>query len=433
MTGLGGSFWRLFGSSATSNLADGVSRIVIPLVAAALTRDPVAISVIGALAYLPWLLFAVPGGALVDRIDRRVAMAIANTFRALVFAILGLSTVAGFVSLPLLYAVCLLFGIAEVIYDSAARAMLPAVLDRSRLEQGNSLMTAEETIGQGFLGAPVGSFLFAAAAAIPIFGSAAAFAIAAALILTVRGRFKPERTAQTTVRADIGEGLRWLWQHRFLRGLTVTSGLVGVTQAMPNAILVLFALQVLGLSSQAFGLLVVAAAVGALAGGLTAPALARRFGRGRCLVIVSVVSPLAIAGMGLVGSPWVAGSFLAVGSAAVTVWNVLSMSLRQAMIPPELFGRVLGSYRMVIWGAIPVGSLLGGALADGDQPRHRLRHRRRRQLVVAFWIWRLVARHRDEIDGAFADSGPADPVPAAPAGSALVVPPADPREVPEFP
>ena len=309
--------------------------------------------------------------------------------------------VAGVDSIGLLYAVCLLFGFAEVIYDSAARAMLPAVVSRDQLDRGNGLMTIEEMVGQGFLGAPLGSVLFAAAAAIPFFGTGAGFAVAAVLILGVRGSFKPARAASSSLRADIVEGWHWLWRHEFLRGLTITSGLVGVTQSMPNGIFVLFALQVLGLSDQGFGLLIVAAAVGGVAGGLSAARLARVLGRGGCLVLASVVAPTTMATMGLVSSPWWAGLLFAVSSAAVAVWNVLSMSIRQAMIPPELFGRVLGSYRMVIWGAIPLGSVLGGLLAARTSLATVFVVAGVAQVLIAGGIWRLVRKHRDEIRAAF--------------------------------
>lgn len=398
---LGTNYWRLFASSGTSNLADGVALIALPLLAASITRDPVQVSAVTAAAYLPWLLFAVPGGALVDRADRRLAMAAANIARAVALGSLAVLVAADLVSIWALYAAVLALGFVEVIYDSAARAILPQVLDRSALDRGNSYLTVVETAGNNFVGAPVGAFLFAAAAALPLFGAAGAYALASAVILLVHGQFRVAREAPTTLRADIREGVRWLLRHPFLRGLTLSAGWFGFFQAMVNGVLVLYALETLDLSEREFGFLIVAAAVGSIAGGLLAPRLSDAFGRGIALVAATIVSPLSIISMGLTSSPWVAATFFAFSSAAVTVWNVLSMSIRQAMIPTELFGRVLGGYRMVIWGVIPLGALAGGVLASASSLGGVLVTAGLGQLTAAGWIMALMARHRAEISDAY--------------------------------
>jgi Na+/melibiose symporter-like transporter len=398
------SFWRLFASSGTSNLADGMALIVMPLLAASITRDPVQISALVAVAYLPWLVLAVPGGALVDRLDRRRAMAMANTARAVLFAVLGILVAADLVSMWLIYVTTALVGVAEVIYDSAARAILPQVVGKEGLDRGNSFMTVVETVGNQFAGAPLGAFLFAAVAAVPVFGASAGYLVAAALILTVRGGFRPERGAPTTLRADVVEGMRWLWGHRFLRGLTLSAGWFGVMQAMVNGVLVLYALQTLDLSEREFGFLIVAAATGSVCGGLLAPSLSKAYGRGPTLVGATLVSPVCLIGMGLTSTPWVAAGLFAMSAGAVTVWNVLSMSVRQAMIPAQLFGRVLGSYRMVIWGVIPLGALAGGVLASRTSLGAVLVVAGVGQLSAAAWIAALMRTHRDEIASAYEES-----------------------------
>jgi len=168
-------------------------------------------------------------------------------------------------------------------------------------------------------------------------------------------------------------------------------------------------LEHLGLREAQFGWLAVAAAVGAVCGGLVAPRLSDAFGRGRVLVGATVVSPVCLIGMGATTSPWVAASFFAASAGGVTVWNVLSMSVRQAMIPAELFGRVLGVYRMVIWGVIPVGALVGGFLASGTSLATVFVVAGIGQLSAAIWIAALMRRHRDEISSAYREFA-ADPV-----------------------
>jgi MFS family permease len=362
---LGPRFWRLYASSATSNLADGIGRTALPLIAASYTRDPVLVSGLASFAFLPWLLFALVSGAVVDRVDRRYAMSAANAVRALSLGVLAVLVVAGEGSVLALYVVAFLLGTAETIYDSATRALLPQVIERRHLDRANSLLTAEESLGQQFIGSPLGSALFALAVVLPVALNSVGFAIAALLILTVRGVQRPQRTGgPTTVRADVAEGVRWLWNHRLLRGFTLISGATCLANSMINGVLVLYVLEVLHLPSSRFGFFVLAAGVGALLGGLATPRVARLLGRVRALTLGAAVSALAIGLMGFIDNGWVAAALSAVMAAGVMVWNVLTMSLRQLLIPEHIFGRVQGAYRTLVWGAIPLGALAGGVVAD---------------------------------------------------------------------
>jgi MFS family permease len=361
-TRLGTSFWRLFASSSTSNLSDGVLQAALPLLAASLTRDPVAVSGLAAVLFLPWLLLALPAGTLVDRVNRRAAMAVANLLRGALVTALAAATVTGHASLSLLYAVAFLLGCAETVYDSAARAMLPQVVGRTQLERGNSLLATAESVGNIFLGAPLGAWLFAVAVAAPLWATGGAYATAALLALAVAGQFRPRREAPTTMRADMVEGLRWLRRHELLRPLMAASALGAVVHAMTSGILVLFALQNLGLSERGFGLMLAAAGVGAVSGSMLSPYLTRVFGRTTAMGVALVVGALATGSMAVWQQP-VAGTLaFALSAGAISAFNVQVMSVRQALIPEHLFGRVQGAYRTVIWGGIPVGSLAGGAL-----------------------------------------------------------------------
>jgi MFS family permease len=365
VTGLGGRFWRLYASSATSNLADGIGRTALPLLAASYTRDPVLVAGLTTFAFLPWLLFALVSGALVDRVDRRYAMSGANAVRALSLGVLALVTALHAGSIAALYVVAFLLGTAETVYDSATRALLPQVVGRRDLDRANSLLTVEESLGQQFLGSPAGSALFAVAVTLPFALNSAGFALAALLILTVRGVRRPERPAErASVRADVAEGVRWLWHHRLLRGITLISGATCLTDSMVNGVLVLYVLEVLHLPPGSFGLVVLAAGVGALVGGLVTPWLGRVLGRAWALTGGAVLSAVTLGLMGLVRDGLAAGLLFALSAAGVMTWNVLTMSLRQSLIPERMFGRVQGAYRTVVWGSIPVGSLLGGLVAQ---------------------------------------------------------------------
>jgi MFS family permease len=401
---LGPAFWRLYVASAVSNLADGVNRVALPLLATTLTRDPVQVAALSSLAFLPWLLFALPAGAVVDRVDRKRAMAAANVVRALALGALAVTALTGTASLPVLYAVAFAVGVAETFYDSAARAMLPQVVDREQLDRGNGLLTTAEEASQGFLGAPLGSLLFALAVAAPLFGTAGGFLLAAVLVLGIAGRHRPARAdgPRTTIRRDVAEGVGWLWRHRFLRGLTLVSAATALVQSMTTGLLVLYALDDLGVSDAGYGLLLTAAGVGAVLGGLAAAPLAGRIGRTATLVAGSVLSALAIAGMGATRDAAVAGVLFAASTAGIMFWNVLTMSLRQALIPEALFGRVQGGYRTLVWGGIPLGTLAGGLLASATSVPTVFIVTAAGLLLLSLVLWRLLAVHRDLVDTAFA-------------------------------
>lgn len=364
MTRLGPRFWRMYAATASSDLADGVGRTALPLAAAFYTRDPVVVSGLITFAFLPWLLFALPSGALVDRTDRRHAMAVANLVRSVAVGVLALMVVLHVGSIAALYVVAFVLGAAETVYDSAVRALLPQVVSRSQLDRANSLVTVEESLGQTFLGAPLGSALFAVAAALPFLLNGIGFLLAVGLILSLRGSYQPRRERRVSVRADMAEGVRWLRRHPFLRGLTLISAGSAFAQTIGSGVLVLYVLEVLHLPPADFGLLLVAGGFGGIVGGFATPPLARRFGRRIVLISGGVMDALGTAALSLTHNGFIAAGLFGLVSGGVMAWNVLTMSLRQALIPEELFGRVQGAYRTLVWGLIPLGSIVGGLLAD---------------------------------------------------------------------
>ncbi|GAB2464624.1 MFS transporter [Jatrophihabitans fulvus] len=390
----GARFWRLYAATGASDLADGIGRTALPLAAAAYTRDPFLISGLVTFAFLPWLLFALPSGALVDRLDRRRAMAMANTARAATTAALTVLLVTGEGGIVALYVCAFVLGLAETVYDSAVRALLPQVVRRDQLDGANSLLTVEETVGQTFAGAPIGAALFAVAVSLPFVLNAAGFALAVVLILSLRGGYRPVREEPTSLRADIAEGVRWLRGHALLRGLTMVSACQAFSQSMASSLLVLYVLEVVHLPASAFGLLLAAGGVGAVAGGLVTPPLARRFGRGPVITAGAVTSALSLGAMAATSNGYVAGALFAVESVGVMTWNVLTMSLRQALIPEALFGRVQGAYRTVVWGGIPLGALAGGAIASWIGIRGVVVVAASLLLGMSVVLGRLLRRHR---------------------------------------
>ncbi|MFV2106234.1 MFS transporter [Micromonospora sp. LOL_015] len=364
---LGGRFWRLWSASVVSNLADGIVKIGLPLVAIGYTSSPALVAGVAVAFSLPWLLFALPAGALVDRLDRRRVMLAANTFRAGVAGALALTMVLDLGSIWLLYAIAFSVGVAETIYDTSAQSILPQLVPRVLLPRANGRLHAAEMTANQFIGPPLAGFLVAASAAVAVAGPAGLWAAAVATLLLVGGHFRVERAASTTMRAEIAEGLGFLWRHRLLRTLAVMVGVSNFTTNAVFGVLVLYAVgpgSAMGLTEPTYGLLLTTVAAGIVLGSLVAARIERRLGRARALW-VSVV-----ACAGLVGAPAlstnavVLGAVFFGGGILVATWNVITVSLRQRITPDRLLGRVNSGYRMLAWGSMPLGAGTGGLLAE---------------------------------------------------------------------
>ncbi|WP_410637907.1 MFS transporter [Amycolatopsis sp. lyj-346] len=357
----------LLTSSAASNLGDGIGKVALPLLATTLTHDPVLIAGLAATQFLPWLLFAAVAGALVDRIDRRRAMIVANTVRAAAVGALAVFVAAGGMTIWLVYLTALIIGTAETIADSAANALIPAVVGNGSLDAANSKLQACEIVGQTFLGGPVGSVTFALFAAFPFILNSAGFAIAAAVLLGLAGTYRGK--AETPVepvklRTELAEGVRWLRGHPLLLRLVVVAGLLSLVSELAQAQLVLYALDDLHLSDAAFGFFAFVGGIGGLLGAGVAPRLVRAAGRLPVVVGGIACCGLGFGGMGLVRSPVAGAALFGLFAAAVVAVNVVLATARHTLVPGELLGRVLGVWRTVVWGAIPVGALLGGVLTE---------------------------------------------------------------------
>ncbi|OQO90810.1 MFS transporter [Saccharomonospora piscinae] len=358
----------LLGASAFANLGDGIAKVAFPLIAARLTQDPLLIAGLSAAQFVPWLLFGLLAGAMLDRVDRRRAMVLANSARAAAVGATALLIHFDAATIWVVYVAALVVGIAETVADSAANVLIPSVVDRGGLSSANSKLQATEIVGQTFLGGPVGSLTFALFAAFPFLLNSAAFALGAALLAAMAGSYHPRRgggaeepaPTRTAVRADIAEGLRWLRGNRLLLRLLIVAGLINLVSEMAQAQLVLYALDDLLLSEAAFGLFALVGGAGGLAGAAVAPRLTDRVGSAPTLVGGVVAGGAAFLAMGMSDQPVVSGLLFGVFAAAIVAVNVVVATARHTLVPEELLGRVLGVWRTVVWGALPVGALLGG-------------------------------------------------------------------------
>ncbi len=365
--GLGANYWKLWAASTASNLGDGITLVAAPLLAATLTRDPLLVAGLTLAHRLPWTLFTLFAGALVDRLDRQRVMWIVDVARAAVIFFLGIAVYLDLANLPLLYAVFFVMGTLETFFDNASQAILPGVVRREQLERANGRLFGAQIVTNDFAGPPLGGFLFAVAASAPFLLDAGTFAAAAALMLAVRGSFKPQKEEDepaTTLAAEIGEGVRWLWARPLLRTLAIMLGIMNATFAGLQAIFVLFALEILDLGELGYGILLTAGAAGGLLGSFVAEPIVSRFGHGQTLLAVVLISSATYVGIALAANPFVVGTMFLLAGVAAVVWNVITVSLRQSIIPERLFGRVNSVYRLLGWGGMSLGALAGGILAS---------------------------------------------------------------------
>jgi MFS family permease len=380
---LGASYHRLFIGSAATNLGDGVGMVAYPWLASAVTRNPLLITLVGVAQRLPWLVFTLPAGVITDRVDRRRTMVAMDCGRGLVTMLLALGVALRSGQLPapdelrsvqdsdvalyvLVLAATLLLGSAEVLRDNSAQTILPALVAPDQLERANGRLWSVETVANTFAGPPLGALLIATSFALPIVFDATSFFAAAALVFLIPGTFRAAEPAGAGEDAgwwaELREGVRWLWHHPLLRPMAIILGLMNFASMISGSLLVLFVQEVLDQGAAVFAVIGMGGALGAVVGGGLASRLSRRLGAGTCLAIVLGGNCVTAALVGL-GRWWPLVLVLfAVEALLATLWNVITVSLRQTIIPAHLLGRVNSVYRFFAWGMMPLGALAGGAV-----------------------------------------------------------------------
>lgn len=366
---MGPAFNRMWAASLISNLADGVLLTAAPLLAISLTDNTVLISAIGAMVMLPWLLFAIPIGAMVDRLDRRFILAGANALRSAVIGVLAFTIATNLVTIYLLLVVAFVFGVCEVAADTTSQSIIPQILDKENYEKGNSRLQVSETVIQGFVGSPLSGFLYAIAIYVPFFFNSLGLAISAALALSIPIKYlqdvrkEGEAKKEKDFVSEIKFGIQYLYNHKILRRLVITSSLVGVCYSIGTSTIVLFMINELELPKPLFGVALAIQGIGAVLGAIVAPIASKKFGRSPTMAVGFFSSSLLLLLQGFSPNILVLIALATLAAFAISQWNILIMSTYQTVIPNEIYGRVHGVRRTLVWGLMPIGSLLGGVLA----------------------------------------------------------------------
>jgi MFS family permease len=364
------NFWKLWTANSFSNLGDGLYQVSLPLLAVTLTTSPILISGLGVMLGLPWLLFALQAGSIVDRFDRRQVMLAVSGARILVLGLLTAAILAGSASLWLVYLAALLLGIGETLADTALTAIVPSVVSKDGLAWANSRITASQTVTNIFIGPPLAGFLVGLGVALATGSSILLYLLAAAALLLVRrGSYAAgleHGPRQPGGWAHITGGLKFLWANTVIRKLTLFTAAMNLFWGGWAALLVLFVVAPgpMGLGDFEYGLLLSAMAIGGLFGSLLSQRVQRAVGT-RNALLLDLLGTVALVGVpALTAAPWAVTVSLFAAGFGASIWVILVATIRQQLVPDELLGRVYSASRFLSWGIGPIGAALAGLVAE---------------------------------------------------------------------
>ncbi|MFD5141802.1 MFS transporter [Streptomyces sp. NPDC058401] len=365
---LGRDFTKLWWSQGLSNLGDGLVLAAVPLLAVTMTRDPLLIAGMTVAQFLPWLVFTLPAGALADAVDRRLIMVAGNLIRAVGFGLLVLTLVADVRSIAVLYVAVFLAGTAETLVDNAALTVPPRLVKRSDLERANGRLFATQSAINNFIGPTAGAALFALSAVMVFTSTAGLFALGA-LAAMMLPRMLPTASDSTgdkhtpgEVVRSIREGWSYFWNHRLLRRVAFISGSINLFSSATGGLLVLLVTGPMGVSVSWYGLFIAVPAVGAILGSLIAARVVPLIGGGPVTWLAALVPAASYVVLGLSGGIVLSEIVMFLAAVATALNQIVVSTLRQAVVPDGLLGRVTAGYRLIVLGAVPVGALLGGGL-----------------------------------------------------------------------
>ena len=394
---LGARFAKLWFAGTASALGVGLATVATPLLIASHTSSPLVISAAQGVAWLPWLLFALPGGVLVDRVDRRKLMIVVDWARVALMGALAFAVTTGHAGIAVIYVVLFLINTGEIVFRTASQAMIPAVVPREGLERANGWLIGGAVVTQNMIAGPLGAFLFVAAASVPFWANSGTYAVSAVLITMVAGSYRatPKAAASPVaeeageaavpahparaVWAEMVEGFVWLVRQRILRTMAVLIGLLNVTLTAAMAILVLLAKDRLHLGSVGYGLLFTVLAAGSILGSAVGDRLIKKVTATWTIRIGLLIEAALHLVLATSLNAYVVGFFLFAFGVHGALWSIVGNSLRQRLTPPEMYGRVASTTLFIAAGGNCVGAVLGGVIAG------------RFGLTAPYWVAFVVA------------------------------------------
>ncbi|MBX5447712.1 MAG: MFS transporter [Acidothermus cellulolyticus] len=360
------NFRRLWIGETVSHFGTQVSVVAIPLVAVTtLHAGALAVGLLSTLETIAFAVLGLPAGAWCDRWRRRPVLITADVGRAVALATVPIAAAFHVLTFGQLCAVVTVSGVLTVFFDVDYQAFLPTLVGRDHVVAANGALEASRSAAA--LGGPSLGGLLAQLFTAPyaVAADAVSFAWSAAWIAAIDAAEVRKPRAQSSTGREILDGLRFVFGHRLLRMLAGSTASFNLFNGLTNAVVVLFLVRTVGLSAGSIGVLFSAAGLGGLAGALVTHRLNRALGYARMIrgsaAIVALLAPL----LPLTDRGWRLSLFVVwslVGSAAIAAYNIATVSLRQVLCPPELLGRMNATMRFVVWGTLPLGSLLGGAL-----------------------------------------------------------------------
>ncbi len=392
---LGSGFQALLGGSLVSNLGDGIRLAALPLLADSLTSSPFLVASVTAAQYLPWLVFAPAGGALVDRWNRRRTILVTQVWRGIVMGGLGALVWSSMVEIWVLCVVAFAITVGEILVDPSTVALVPTLVDDDQLDRANGRMSSVEIVTNDFAGGPVGTALFGFAPWLPFLFDGATYLGSVVLFGKLPRSASPAERRDGPARSlkrEAGEGFRWLRRHRVLGPLTLGQIVYFFGVATSLSLLVVLVKGELDGSNSAFGIILAVAAAGAVLGTFAGPPLATRLGPRATLSGSVAAQALTLCLASAAPTLLALGALWFLNGIPAGTARPVSRSLQQRLTPNEMLGRVNVTTRIFTRGVIVFGALFAGVLATVGGVRVSFAFAGGTQFAAAAMMWAALGR-----------------------------------------
>ncbi len=376
------NFNLLLTASTFSNLADGIAGFAYPWLFSLLTRDPLLISIVSVLVNLPRLIFVLYAGVIADKFNRQkilIYTRLGQVFLTAIFIILiyiNLDNIpkvvqfdepqfdSKFLIISAAYLLAFMFGLLEVTRDNAAQAFLPQIVSKDSLPKANGRLFGIEIVTNSFLGTPVGGFLIGFSLITPFIFDTLLMLVSVFFITGIKGKFeRPEGISKEQNTSEmIKEGVEWLKNNTLLKRLAIYTGIANFFGSMQFPIMILFAQELIGLNAIQYSFLAYGAAIGGLVGSQVANKVNARLEESKTLLISVALFGIGMFAPYVTTNPFIVAGSFGLSSFGSVLWNVQAVSIRQALIPDNLLGRVNSVYRLLALGLNPIGAIFGGAI-----------------------------------------------------------------------